>query len=234
MNKLNIGNSALSSSGPTIINFKNNNPKTIFSPKYSYMIYHNNVLDQLNIRLLRKTILKKEKEVLAQFEYTKDWGTGLGPDSMTSRADSFNLLKWRQFLPLKKIIREQHDIFLQHLGYPSEQNLYVQCWANVLREGQGMNQHAHWFSEYSYLSGHLSIQVEDTHTCYVNPITNEEYKSKNVDGKMTLFEGWIPHYTEKHYSGSNLERITIAFDIIPEVTYKEDIYEHKKDHWVLI
>ena len=37
------------------------------------------------------------------------------------------------------------------------------------------------------------------------------YSSKNIDGKLTLFPSYIPHFTTEHKSDSN--RITLAFDL---------------------
>jgi hypothetical protein len=55
---------------------------------------------------------------------------------------------------------------------------------------------------------------------------------KNVEGRITLFPMWLPHYTDT--IKTNINRITIAFDIYPEKGWIEDIYDHKKSHWIKI
>ena len=39
---------------------------------------------------------------------------------------------------------------------------------------------------------------------------------------MTLFPNWLEHFTDS-YEGSE-ERVTLAFDIITEVVYNEDVF----------
>ncbi|BCV00275.1 MAG: hypothetical protein CM15mV34_0490 [Caudoviricetes sp.] len=43
---------------------------------------------------------------------------------------------------------------------------------------------------------------------------------------MTLFPNWLEHFTDP-YEGSE-ERVTLAFDIITEVVYNEDVFNNKK------
>jgi len=212
--------------------FRNPTPKTLFSPKFQYVIYESNISDMFDMKNAAYVILSKEKEVISSYPYIDDWGTALGENSMTSRADAINLLKWEEFSELGKVIRECHSDLLKKIDCYNYENLYVQCWANVLRKGQRIAQHQHWRTPYSYLGGHISVQTTGTETSYVNPITKEVYHSTNDNGKITLFENWIEHYTSEH--NSDEERITIAFDIITETVYAEDIFPLKKSHWVQI
>ena len=70
----------------------------------------------------------------------------------------------------------------------------------------------------------------DTSTYYVNPYNRKPYTSKNTKGGITLFPNWIEHYTDP-YEGDDV-RVSIAFDIITQIVYDEDIFDDKKDHWV--
>jgi hypothetical protein len=111
-----------------------------------------------------------------------------------------------------------------------ENKIYVQCWANVLRKGQRIKPHQHWNSKYTYLGGHICLDDYDTHTYYINPYTRKTFDTKNVKGKVYLFPNWLEHYTDT-YEGDDV-RVTIAFDIITQTVYDEDIFDNKKDHWV--
>ena len=211
-----------------IFNFVNDEPRTIFSPQYNYLIFE----CQLDIDLtdLKNTIIAKEQEIISNNEYHHDWGTGLGQNSLTSRSDSYNIMTWDQSKQLLKSIRSSHDTFIQHLEQPNNENLYIQGWANVLRAGEQIQPHQHWYTAFSYLGGHVCIQADNTNTYYINPLSKESWPNTNEPGKLTLFPNYIEHYTDRH-QGTEL-RITVAFDIITETVYELDIRPERKGHWL--
>ena len=102
-------------------------------------------------------------------------------------------------------------------------------WMNIMKKGDRIELHNHGFCNDSYLSGNFTVSSDDTKTVYNNPFsqyTKENvlvkmvedgvddpsyYPSKNIDGKLTLFPSYIPHFTTEHKSDSN--RITLAFDL---------------------
>jgi hypothetical protein len=215
-----------------IIHAKNPTNKTPFAAQWDYLLCEDDLSNRLNLSNIADVILKNEKDIIRQYVYEDDWGTGLGPNSMTSRSNRYNLLKWPELIELKLVIRNTHDKFLSNIGLPPEEVIYLQCWANVLRKGQGINKHRHWGSPYAYLGGHICIQQTNTHTYYKHPYTDNNYSSINEPGKITLFPNWIEHWTDTHTDDQ--ERITIAFDIITKVVFDEDIAAHMKDHWVPI
>ena len=188
-----------------VIHFENEEPKTIFAPVYKYFMYQGEV----DVKDIRDVILSKEEEVINSHEYKNDWNTGLGKDS----------------------IRNSHDNFVTTLNEDSwEDKIYVQCWANVLRKGQAIKQHQHWNTRYTYLGGHICLDNYDTHTYYINPYNRKSIDTKNEKGHVYLFPNWVEHYTDT-YEGDD-SRVTIAFDIITQTVYDEDIFDNMKDHWV--
>jgi hypothetical protein len=213
-----------------ILNFVSKPPKTIFAPQWNYVIFEADISSFINLQELKQIILRKEKEVINNYSFSSDWGTGLGENSMTSRSDSYNLLSWPESAGLANAIKYMHDQFVSGLGVQPEKNLYIQCWANVMRKNEKIAQHQHWNSPYTYLGGHVCIQQSNTNTNYVNPYTKEAYSSKNASGKLTLFPNWVEHYTDVHLGDE--ERITVAFDIITQVVFDEDIFPDKKSHWI--
>lgn len=204
--------------------------QTIFAPVWEYTMFEANAIDDLDVDHIAKVVVANEKDIIAKYEYVHDWNTGLGPDSVTSRSRSYNLLTFPELKCLSGVIRQAHDKYLSSLGAPSEDEIYVQCWCNVLRKGQHIGKHFHSSSPFTYLGGHITIKTEGTNTNYINPITKDVYASENIPGKLTLFPNWIEHYTDV-YNGDT-ERISIAFDIIPKHVFDVDIFEDKKDHWV--
>lgn len=213
-----------------IINFRNNPQKTPFSPTWNYHIFEGSVNHLVDIEFVKDMILLWEPKIIGQYDFVNDWGTGLGPNSMTARSTNYNMLSWPEMSPLRSAIRKMHDSFVKELAIDSTEALYIQCWANVMRKGEKIKQHQHWKTNYAYLGGHVTIQCENTCTHYVNPYTREPYSSLNVPGKITVFPNWVEHYTDTH--SAERERVTVAFDIITETVYNEDIFPSMKNHWI--
>lgn len=207
-------------------NFKSNDPKTPFAPIYDYVLGedHIGIHDVQYYNNLKELILKKEKQILEETEPTRTVGTdntdgytGLGDNSLTSRFASFNVLKWEEDLinPIRNAIKEKYFEFLNALKV--ERRLcYIQCWTNVLRKGQQIKPHIHGVTPYTYLGGHIHITQNNTSTFYMNPVNQlndpELHESKNEQGKITIFQNCIPHYTSMNIEEH--ERISIAFDFL--------------------
>ena len=77
--------------------------------------------------------------------------------------------------------------------------------------GSSLPRHFHSSKHTSYLSGHLTVQCEDTSTNYYHPYIVGEYPTPNFECQMTIFQTCVPHDTSKHEGDS--ERVIIAFDI---------------------
>jgi hypothetical protein len=204
-----------------LIKFKNYEKITSLSPSYEYKIF-GGYIRNVNFVTLSEFILDKEKEILSvEFDETKSKSSGyylLGPNSLSSRDITYNFLTW-EHIEVKKLkesiisyYREAIDFFnvVEKHNYP----LKIKCWANVLRKGEELKVHTHSNNNnpYCYLSGHVTIQCENTQTIYINPSAGEDkYHTQNSPGKINIFQSNIPHHTTKHMGEK--ERITIAFDI---------------------
>jgi len=183
---------------------------------------------------LKEEILQKEKEIINRYPYEHDSNTGLGRLSLTSRSKDYNLLEFNSAGQLRKDIRLLHDEFVKGLGFNFNGKIFVQCWANVMRKGHKIKKHCHGFGPYAYLSGHLCVQVNEdlypTSTHYYNPYAVEPWSSSNVNNKMTIFPSWLKHDTDR--VEDDVERITIAFDIVDESGYNVDVRNDMKSHWL--
>ena len=209
---------------PKIINIKSEPKNNFFAPEWNYYIIEN-FIKNVDFNSLSKFLLKKEKEILKKTKPTNkqfivDGYTGLGENSITSRYTSFNVFdfKNKEILKIKKEILKTHKILLSYLNIEIPKNLWIQCWFNVMKKGEYIKAHIHGTTPDMYLGGHICIQVDNTHTNYINPVNQindpEIYYSKNEVGKITIFQNCIPHFTDIH--NSNKERITIAFDLFLE------------------
>jgi len=197
-----------------IINFKSKPKNNPFAPEWNNYIVETIVKD-IDILKLCKFLKSKEKEIL-KLKKSGDGYTGL-KNHTTSRFKNYNLFKYRnkELQKLKKTIIKLHNSFLDKLNLDPVISLYVDCWVNIMKKNEFIKPHAHGFSSDTYLGGHFCVQCNNTSTYYINPINQlcdpETYKSKNEVGKLTLFQNFIPHYTDKHKGYD--ERITIAFNL---------------------
>jgi len=210
-----------------IYRFKSLPKETFFAPEWDYYIFLSHI-DQVNFKNLAKLILSKENEILrlpvskSSDNKILDGYTGLGENSTTVRFASYNVLKWENenIRLLKESILSFHNDILNYFKQPIPKELYIRCWTNIMRKGEQIKPHLHGTGPTIYLGGHISVQCDNTSTYYINPIDQinnpKTYKIKNEVGKITLFQNNIPHYTDVH--SSNIERITIAFDLETQPT----------------
>ena len=205
-----------------VIRFVSKPKNNIFAPEWNYFMFEDSI-KKINYKRLSKFILKKEKDIL-KLQPTVTIGnkvtvgyTGLSKNSTTARYGSYNVLSWKDkdIEILKKEIVNFHNKILEIFNQPLPEELYAQCWVNILEKGDEIKPHIHTVDPDSYLGGHLCVQCDDTTTNYINPINQimepEIHYSKNEVGKMTLFQNNIPHFTSVHKKSN--KRITIAFDL---------------------
>jgi len=204
---------------------------TIFAPEWLY-IFANSFVKNVDFKKLEKFLLKKEKQIMKLPNTiiegrVSDGNTGLGKNSTTARFDQYNILSWNngEIKKLKQSIIEMHDKFLEQLNISKPNELFTQCWVNIMRKGEQIKPHIHSVLPDCYLGGHICVKCEDTSTYYINSINQisqpETYAVKNEVGKITLFQNYIPHYTDIH--NGNEERITIAFDLVLRKKFKNYI-----------
>ena len=219
--------------------FTNKSHQNIFNQNYKYFIFENNYSHKIKPKKIASFILKKEKNIINQTkeDYKKfieknptwvDGATGLGKNSLTSRSPLYNLVEFKETEHLKKIIKNAHMDFMKELNLTFEDNLYIQCWANVMRKGEEIKKHSHSINNYDYLSGHICIQTKDTKTYYIEPYHKEVFSLTNTIGNITLFPSWVEHFTDKVLKDE--ERITIAFDLRNSKSM-EDVYPSMRKHW---
>ena len=217
-----------------ITRFKSSTTIHKFNPSYEYDIYEN----EINIEWLANKILKLEKIILSETEKSiaSDGKTGLGNDSLTSRFTQFNLFQIEETKFLKEIIKHEVKLYTNRLDQvdscPLDTLLYGQCWANVMKKGEAIGIHSHAgpaLGEYSYLSGNICVQTNETSTYYLTPYYEHTYQLQNKDGTIVLFPSWLKHYTDDVKNDE--ERITLGFDLVNIEGYEKGIKDERKHHW---
>jgi len=203
--------------------FYSHKKQSPFAAEWFYFVSEIKI-NGVDFNKIAQIILGKEKQILDDFPYNAnsvDAYTGLGKDSLTSRWQKFNVFNWEEeeIQKLKAEVHKNYLSFLEQIQVP-RRTVYVQCWANILRKGQEIKKHLHCTNEYGYLSGHITVQAENTCTIYVNPYSivpvdkaypQHLYVQPNVLGTLSFFPSCIPHLTSIH--NGDKERISIAFDL---------------------
>ena len=203
-----------------LINFKSKPKNNPFAPEWDNHLVES-MITNINASKLSLYLQKKEKEIL-KLKASNDGYTGL-TNHTTTRHKEYNIFNFKnkEIQQLKKEIIKVHNKFLKKLDYKPVKSLYLKGWYNIMKKNEFIKPHAHSWDEDTYLGGHFCVQCNNTSTYYINPINQlcepAVYKSKNKIGRLTLFQNFIPHYTDMH-KGNN-KRITIAFDlsIIPSL-----------------
>ena len=200
-----------------VINFRSQPKNNFFAPEWNYFIAET-LAENIDFNQFSIFLLNKRNEILnlPDNDNTEAAHTGL-INSTTSRWKKYNVLSWedKNIYLFKDNIIKAHNEFLKFLKLNLPNELYVQCWLNVMKKGEKINAHIHSFHPNTYLGGHLCVQVKDTCTYYMtsmNQVNNPEiYSSENEIGKLTLFQNCVPHFTDIH--NDDKERITLAFDL---------------------
>ena len=202
--------------------FKSPPPETPYAPFWDFTV-GSSFCGDINLNSLVQTILEKEEEIKSIPVIKDEYGdfidgyTGLGEDSTTVRFGFYNVLSWNtlETNQLKDYILNNLVIYNEHCGNDTPDEVWAQCWVNILSYGEHIQPHFHSIGPDTYLSGHFNVQTENTSTVYMSPINQlndpEVIDIKNVNGEMTLFPSYIFHYTTPHHS--DISRITIAFDL---------------------
>ncbi len=200
--------------------------KSYFTPSITIKMYNSSISQNLTNRL-RDIIILEEPNILANVPPSNPDD----PDWMTGRLWNYNFLDldYDEIRQLKFWIKEQYIFYMGLLNHPPEK-VYIQCWANIIRNnGRRIVPHHHADGhsstvdapqEYSYLSGNLCIQTVETNTWFRNPFLDKKASAiPNIDGEMIFFPSFITHWTD--INRSEKPRITVSFDLITEEFYNQ-------------
>lgn len=143
---------------------------------------------------------------------------------LTTKWYTYNFLQTNHpcIQKLREFIFSEVKIYFEEIGH-QDPNLYYQSWANLLKNKEVLSIHSHAGS-YSYVSGVFFVKTVESSTKYFIPMDRRipgvedffetEIEIKNIEGSLVIFPSFIEHCSTPTLE--NLERITIAFDILKE------------------
>lgn len=198
-----------------IINVKSMHPMTEFSPSWNFSI-GTDVWNYDKIDIIEKWLIDNEERIKNLYPpQSNDGGTGLGKNSLTSRFGKYNLFKFADELPeLNDLFKFIQVLYLDYLKHHNGQlqDLYIVCWYNVLRKDEKIDEHSHGVDPFAYLSGNFHLNNYETKTYYRCPIDREVILPlDNSKGGISIFPGFVPHYTDTHKK--DCLRVSIGFDL---------------------
>tara|TARA_B100001250_G_scaffold112093_1_gene94725 strand:+ start:198 stop:872 length:675 start_codon:yes stop_codon:yes gene_type:complete len=186
-----------------------------FAPKWEYTIGEKQT--DIDCGELSELLLRKEPELIEKYPAASDGSTNLGPNSVTSRFQYYNVMEWDEPIcqSVRREIKQFHKQYTRSLFGQDHRvpRVRIRCWYNVMRKGQKISKHYHSAHGYTYLGGHLTVKCDKSDTVYVNPFQHDQgiFPLENKPGTITLFPNYIPHYTTVHKGKE--PRITMAFDL---------------------
>ena len=214
----------------SLFGWKSEPPCTPFAPSFTYYLTEKKIFSEEECESWYNYLLEQEPILFDKHRIPAgDAGTGLGPNSLTSRYPYFNILDF-DFHLMSKLKTEIFNGIKTILSISDNTNwqetIYSKGWFNVLRKGEEMVPHFHGYHEHIFYGFHLTIGAKETFTTYYHPVTfpfeqNDAYHVPNKVGYLTLFPNYVPHSVSinKH----SIPRISIAGDIFTSLMLETDL-----------
>jgi hypothetical protein len=197
-------------------------PRTDFAPYWDISLGQTQWNETAKIDAVRNWLISNEQNILDKFPVYNDGGTGLGNNSTTSRFGYYNTFDFVNECPelaeLLAFLRKSYINFVAS-NYVDPIDLYFESWFNIVHNGQAITEHIHGNQADTYLSGNIHLDNYPTHTYYRTPYdTTTPIPFKNIKGGLTIFPGYVPHFTDP-YESNGQPRVSIAFDLWTVDTY---------------
>jgi hypothetical protein len=186
----------------------------------------------LDTHAIKASCYKLKEIVDKQFANDKQHYTDKHSPLTTNLFRSYNLMMY----PFEGF----HDLFTEisatFHGFRTHSKVehtkfYMQCWLNVFKKGEYVDWHDHWLPEFHAWHGFYCVQVGDSNTTYrLSDGTHVEVTS--IDNRLVLSKSGDDQHMSSPWTDTNMDRITIAFDILPDYTLRE--VDIDINHWIPI
>jgi hypothetical protein len=181
-------------------------------------------LDVETTKQLAEVVIAEETNIINNVKSTD---SNDDPTWLTGKLWSYNFLDFDYpcITQFNNFIFDSYKSYMNAIGVDCSKPVYIQCWANILKNnGRIIKPHNHANAhcgapyEYSYVSGNISIRVENTSTFFAHPLFKDlVIDIPNKTGELIMFPSFVTHGSSENKSET--PRITIAFDIITEEVY---------------
>lgn len=176
---------------------------------------------QSMVQEIASFLLGKEQYIIDNYPFVSYFGTDdpnvANPGNLvTSRSGTYNVFQFANECPplnnLKAFLVEQYRQYITAKNWMNYVvNPAINCWVNVIREGESIRYHKHSSHELSFVSGTMVLQAASTNTWYKFD-DGELVRVPNIPGQVSLFPCNVVHWTDMHYGTT--PRITLGFDFM--------------------
>jgi hypothetical protein len=197
--------------------------KSPMLPAFNIKLSNTSISESLRQQLI-DVVQREEPNIIKNI---KSENPNEDPTWLTNKLWAYNFLDFDYACvkELKIFIYDSYINYMKEINVEPAKKVYTQCWVNILKNnGRRITPHHHADAhgkasyEYSYVSGNISINTENTSTYFQHPLFKEiSSEIINKNGELIMFPSFVVHWTSENKSIN--PRITISFDLITEEVY---------------
>lgn len=187
-------------------------------------IRHSQFGNSQQIQEISSFLLSKEQYIIDNYPFVSYFGTDDPtldkPGSLvTTRSGTYNVFHFINECTLlenlKTFLVSEYKNYLNAKNYMNYVvNPGINCWVNVIREGESIRYHKHSGHEMSFVSGTMVLQAQATNTWYKFD-DGELVRVPNQPGNVSIFPCNVLHWTDMHFGFT--PRITLGFDFMYDI-----------------
>ena len=167
-----------------------------------------------DVKQVAQFMLSKEQYILDTYPFVSDYNVFTN-NHVTTRSSAYSVFHFIDECPelqnLLNFIQSSYYTYAESIGLKQQINKpAINCWLNIIKQGERINFHKHSNNEDSFICGTLYLQVNDTQTTFLKQ--NQIVKiTNNVDGEICFFRCDLDHGTNIHQDSE--PRVTFGFEV---------------------
>lgn len=184
-------------------------------------IQHSQFDSAQQVQEITSFLLGKEQYIIDTYPFVSYFGTDdptldTPGNLVTTRSGTYNVFQFATecaaLNQLKSFLIEEYKKYITYKNWSTYVvNPAINCWVNVIRQGESIRYHKHSGHELSFVSGTMVLQAEATNTWYKFD-DGELVRVPNLSGHVSIFPCNVLHWTDMHYG--NNPRVTLGFDFM--------------------
>ena len=174
--------------------------------------------DQDKLKTITEFLESKEQYLLQKYKFRSSFGTSLTEKHVSTRSGGYNIFQFLDECPelnelfgfFVKSYWDYIDTVFPKTAYTGNYNPALNCWVNILRNGENIGKHKHSLegSYWSFISASIVLRAKNTCTRYMHK--EEVISIDNINGSLTVFPPYYDHWTDMHKD--NQSRVTLGMD----------------------
>jgi len=167
-----------------------------------------------DVKQVAQFMLSKEQYILDNYPFVSDYRV-FSTNHVTTRSSAYSVFHFMDECPeLKNIlhfIQNSYYMYVDSIGLKQHiKKPAINCWLNVIRQGERISFHNHSNNENSFVCGTVYLQVNDTQTTFLKQKDTVKI-TNNINGEVCFFRCDLEHGTNIHQYSE--PRVTFGFEI---------------------